>query len=439
LDIISAVKSAGIVGAGGAGFPTHIKISASADTVLANGAECEPLLYSDQFIMEENAEEVLEGLKLVMEATGAKRGILCIKAKFKEAVKKFETLLEGLEENISLLKLGNFYPSGDEHILVYEATGRIVPEGGIPLAVGVIVQNVGTLSNIAKSVSGKVVTDRVVTVGGEIKDAGVYKFPLGTSIADVIEKCGGSTLGEYAVLLNGPMMGRLINPDDEVITKTSGGVILLPKEHEYVLRMSRTLKADIHLTRGACEQCRYCTDLCPRYLQGHSLEPHKIMRVITEEREPESATVTASFLCCECGLCDMFACPIALSPRVFFKNFKGKLAKRKITNPHSNKPSEVNDYKNYRRVPKDKLTRRLGLSQYEVKPSFNDEPVKIQTVNIPLKMHLGSPAKAVVKAGEKVSRGDLIGEIDGKNLGANIHASISGTVGLVNGSVRITA
>ncbi len=436
MDLVEAVKEAGVVGAGGAGFPTHLKISANVDTVLANGAECEPLLYSDLFVMTVKAEDVVEGLRLVMKSTGADKGLICVKEKNSEAIKIFQKLI-AKNKNISIFLLGNFYPSGDEQILVYEATGRIVPEGGIPLAVGVVVQNVGTLAQIAEASKGLPVTDRVVTVTGEIKKAGVYTVPIGTRVADLITLCGGSLLEEYAVLLNGPMMGRLINPNEEVITKTSGGVILLPKDHSYVYRMSRSLEADIRMTKGACEQCRYCTDFCPRYLQGHSLEPHKIMRVMSEDLNPQTATVARSFLCCECGVCDLFACPITLSPRRFFQEFKRKLGGYGVKNQHSNKPEKVDIYRDYRRVPKEKLTRMLGLSKYEAKPPFIKDCMLVNSVDIPLQMHIGAPAKAVVKEGKKIKKGDLIAEIDGKKLGARIHASISGVVESVNGSVRI--
>ncbi|TBR20999.1 MAG: hypothetical protein EPO63_09130, partial [Candidatus Nitrosotenuis sp.] len=150
MNLIELVREAGVVGAGGAGFPTHVKLAARVDTVLANGAECEPLLYSDQFVMESHADEIVDGLRLVMRQTGATRGLLCVKEKYHDAVARFEKLIAG-EKGMELFLLGNFYPSGDEQVLVYETTGRIVPEAGIPLNVGVVVQNVATLANIARA------------------------------------------------------------------------------------------------------------------------------------------------------------------------------------------------------------------------------------------------------------------------------------------------
>ncbi|MBI3794862.1 MAG: SLBB domain-containing protein [Nitrospinae bacterium] len=434
MNLVEAVQSAGVVGAGGAGFPTHAKIGASVDCVLANGAECEPLLHSDQFIILERANEVVDGLKSVMQNTGAKTGVICIKEKNLAGAKALEPLLQ---KNISLLKLKDFYPAGDEQILTYEATGRITPEGGIPLEVGVLVQNVATLANIARAEKGEAVTTKTVTVGGEIKNPGIHQIPIGTSLADVISVCGGSLIEDYVALLNGPMMGRLVDPSNEVVTKTTSGLFLLPRDNPLATRFLRQLPADIRLSRGACEQCRYCTDFCPRYLQGHSLKPHMIMRVMNEQREPEVATVTDSFLCCECGVCDLFACPLALSPRRFFREFKSTLSKRGIRYAKKAKAYEADVYREFRRVPKDKLLRRIGVSQYNVAPEFHGKLWDVDSVEIPLSMHIGSASEAVVSVGDKVKRGQLVGKIPDGKLGASVHASIAGTVTKVNVRVRI--
>ena len=436
MNLMELVREAGVVGAGGAGFPTHVKLAARVDTVLANGAECEPLLYSDQFVMESYAEEIVDGLRHVMRQTGASRGLLCVKEKYHNVIARFEKLIAG-EKGMELFLLGNFYPSGDEQVLVYETTGRIVPEAGLPLNVGVVVQNVATLANIARAAKGEAVTDKIITVGGEIKNPGVHRVPLGASLAGIIAGCGGPLLDDYAVLLNGPMMGRLADPAKEAVTKTTSGLFILPKENPHVARLSRPLAADIRLSRGACEQCRYCTDLCPRSLNGHALEPHAIMRVINEQREPEAATVLNAFLCCECGVCDLFACPIALSPRRFFRDFKRSLSERGIRFTPEKKELKADVYREVRRVPKDKLTRRLALSKYEIKPPYHGARWDMPAVNLPLSMHLGAPALPLVKAGDKVKRGQKIGSIPEGKLGAAIHASIAGTVTKVHGFIRI--
>ncbi|MGE5707311.1 MAG: electron transport complex protein RnfC, partial [Bacteroidota bacterium] len=161
--ILEKIKAAGVVGAGGAGFPTHVKLAAQAQVVIANGAECEPLLRSDQQLMKRYPDVIVRGLKAAMEATGAKEGVIGLKAKYKDAVKALSHAIEK-EKNIRLLLLDPVYPAGDEVVLTYEATGSVVPEGGLPLDVGAVVINVNTLLNVAYSLEDKPVTHRYVTV-----------------------------------------------------------------------------------------------------------------------------------------------------------------------------------------------------------------------------------------------------------------------------------
>ena len=155
-DIVGRVRDAGVVGAGGAGFPTHVKLNARVDTVIGNGAACEPLLTCDQGIMAARAAEVVAGLRLAMEATGATTGIIALKAEYRDAVTALRRELSRTSPGpqIRLHFLAPVYPAGDEHVLVYEVTRRLVPEAGIPLNVGVVVQNVGTLTQIAAAVRG---------------------------------------------------------------------------------------------------------------------------------------------------------------------------------------------------------------------------------------------------------------------------------------------
>jgi Na+-translocating ferredoxin:NAD+ oxidoreductase RnfC subunit len=150
-NLVEAVRAAGVVGAGGAGFPTHVKLAAKVDTVIANGAECDPLLQCDQRLMESRAAEIVRGMQLAMAATGAARGILALKEGYRGAAAALRRTISS-RQDLSLLLMESRYPAGDEFVLVYEATGRLVPETGLPLHVGCLVQNVQTLFNIARAV-----------------------------------------------------------------------------------------------------------------------------------------------------------------------------------------------------------------------------------------------------------------------------------------------
>ena len=181
-NLIDIIAKSGIVGAGGAGFPTHVKMNAKAEYVIINGAECEPLLRVDQQLMAVETKKILDALKLCMEAVGADKGVIALKGHYEAAINSFNQLL-GEYEGISLHLLPNFYPAGDEQITVYEVTGRIVPEGGIPLQCGVIVSNVETMLNIYNAYfEDKPVTDSYVTFAGEVKNHITLKLPLGMTV-----------------------------------------------------------------------------------------------------------------------------------------------------------------------------------------------------------------------------------------------------------------
>jgi Na+-translocating ferredoxin:NAD+ oxidoreductase RnfC subunit len=429
-------RQAGIIGAGGAGFPTHVKLASAVNTVIVNAAECEPLMRGDLHLMQTRAGDIVATLKKIVSEisgrTGAEvLGVIGVKIKYDQAVKSFRD--HSAKLGVRVLELDNVYPAGDEHYLVFEATGRAVPEGGIPLDVGVVVINVGTMANIADAVNGKPVTERIVTLGGAVTNPKVAFIPVGTAFSEIIPRLGVK-IDDYVILVNGPMMGRVTEDLSEVVTKTTGGIFILPKNHSHVMRMTRPLSTEIRIGKSACEVCRYCTDFCPRYLLGHRLEPHKIMRVINYDRDLDSDTITSAWLCCECGLCDLWSCPMSLSPRVIYREFKRRLKDAGIKNPHRRAGLTQDFYRPFRGVPADKLMRRLGLGEYDIKPPFDPAPWPVSFVRIPLDQHIGSAAIPVVKQGEKVVKGQLIGEIPEGKLGARYHASIDGTVTAINKS-----
>lgn len=430
-SLSNLAKKAGVIGAGGAGFPTHVKLENPVDTIVVNGAECEPLMHGDQLMMETKTKSILSALKKVADEFKNKkkspiRVVIGIKEKYKEAINAFRFSMNGYHE-MEILELPNVYPAGDEQFLVYEATGRVTPEGGIPPMVNALVLNVGTLVHLADAINKKPVTERVVTLGGAVERPRIVSLPIGTSFSEIILKVR-PTVDDYVILVNGPMMGRVTEDLSEVTTKTMGGFFLLPKKHSYVSRMRRPLSTEIKLSKSVCEVCRYCTDFCPRYLQGHKLEPHKIMRVINYDRDLDNDTITSAWLCCECGVCDLWACPMFLSPRVIFREFKKRLKEAGIKNPHNRTELEIDPYRNFRGIPTDRLVTRLGLNEYDIRPPSDPEPWSVDIVKILLDTHTGAVALPVVSVGDTVHRGDLIADIPKGKLGAKYHASIDGVV-----------
>ena len=434
MNIQEKIRLAGIVGAGGGGFPTHIKAQAKVEYVIANGAECEPLIHKDYEIMARYPERVIQGVKLLMESTGAKKGIIGIKEKNKEAIDACTSAIDS--KKIKLHILGDFYPSGDEFILVYEATKRLIPPQGIPLDVGIVVNNVETLYNISLAAEDKPVTEKFITVAGAVNNPASFIAPVGMSYREAIESAGGSIIKEFGVFIGGIMMGKLEFNLDQPITKTTAGLIVLPKEHTLVQRKGRTEKSMQRIGKSACDQCSYCTELCPRYILGYDVQPHKVMRSLGFTMTGDQIWNQYASLCCACGLCTLYACPENLYPKeacdtakVDLKEEGIKWSGRKEVAPHPMYEG--------RRTPLKQLMKRLGIEEYNHPSRFNQNVRKPKRVTIPLTQHIGAPAQPIVQVGETVKCRQCIGEIPDGKLGARVHASIDGVVKSVNGNIVI--
>jgi Na+-translocating ferredoxin:NAD+ oxidoreductase RnfC subunit len=421
------VREAGVVGCGGAGFPAHIKASSRADTVIANGAECEPLLHKDLELLVREAPAVVRGTRLLMESTGATRGIIGVKKKYAERLGALRRAAEGA--GLEVLFLGDFYPTGDEYILVYEATRRLIPPGGIPLNVGAVVSNVETLRNLSRAADGIPVTSKYVTVAGAVRRAVTLEVPVGTPFADLIRAAGGAAADDVAAFAGGVMMGTLTTDFAQPVTKTCAGLILLPLTHRLVARMSLAPEAMHRIGKSACDQCSYCTELCPRYLLGYEVEPHKVMRSLGFTATGEDVWNRYADLCCSCGLCTLYACPEDLYPKEACDRSKSVSRTRGTSHPAK---TEVTVHPIYdgRHVPLVRLMRKLGIEGYNVPAGFADTVLSPHRVTLPFKQHAGSPARALVRTGARVSRGQKIAEHQGDRTGAHIHASIDGVVTL---------
>ena len=427
IDLVEIVKNAGVVGAGGAGFPTHVKISAKVDTFIANGAECEPLLNVDQQLMALFPEKVIKGLKIGMETTGAKRGIVAIKKKFTDSVKAIKEVIQD-DNSIDLFLLDDYYPAGDEFVLVYDVLQKSVPEGGIPLDIGVVVNNIGTLLNMAEAMEGKPVISRYVTIAGAVNTPQTVSFPVGTPIKTAIKTIGGTSVDFYKVIVGGPIMGEVVNDLTIPITKTTSGIIVLPENHFLITMKSQMISRKVVISNAACIKCELCTIVCPRHLLGHELYPDRIMRAISFGGEPKTSELTGSFLCVYCGACTYFGCPMGLDPCKIIFEVKNQFINEGMKNPHKRKNPEIHPEREIRRLPTKRLISRLGLTDYDYKSPITTPPVEIKRVRIPLKQHIGIQALPTVKIGDKVSEGDVIGKIPEDSLGAMVHASINGTV-----------
>ncbi|MDH4232612.1 MAG: electron transport complex subunit RsxC [Nitrospirota bacterium] len=295
-ELREKVKAAGIVGMGGAAFPTVVKLSPpkekAIDAVLINGAECEPYLTADYRLMIEKSKEVVEGLKILMKILGVQKGYIGIENNKPDAVAKMKEAAAG-EAGIEVLALEVKYPQGAEKMLIKAILGREVPPRALPMDVGVVVQNVGTALAIYEAARfGKPLIERVVTVTGEgIAEPKNLIVRIGTKVADLIEECGGFKGGVGKVISGGPMMGFALSSLDVSVTKGTSGILVIPED------------SVSHVEEfGPCIRCGRCIDACAMGLMPSMLS------VLSEKGHYEEAKEYNLFDCFECGSC-AYVCP----------------------------------------------------------------------------------------------------------------------------------
>lgn len=434
MELKRLVADAGIIGAGGAGFPTYAKLVDGIDTLLVNGAECEPLLYTDYTIMKLELETVLCGVVTVLEQRKIPRALFCIKA---HTAKRL-SLAEGelLAPSVFVRVLPDVYPMGDEISMIYEATGRVVKPGALPASVGVIVNNVETFYDLGRAVrSGKPVTDKWVTIGGDVSHPAVVRVPIGTRLPDLFERLGITVDENHAVIDGGPSMGKLISFASYSISKITKAILVLPKNIPAVEGKLIDEKGAVARASTACCQCTRCTDMCPRHLLGYPLEPHKLVRTAMGAAEVMPVLVKNATLCCGCGICDTLACSQGISPKKVIDNYKSLLAKLKMKYISDEQISPRTE-REYRMIPSVRWAAALGVSKFDTVPEFVGDLGSFDRVTIRYAAHIGAPATPVVSNGERVCRGQLVAAgADG--LSAPYHASIGGVVTLADKAIII--
>ena len=314
--IRKAVRSAGMVGLGGAAFPTHVKLSPPRqypiDTVILNGAECEPFLTSDYRLLLEAAEEVIEGLRIIMKAVGASRGIVAVEDNKPLALKHLAETIR--DPAIELRSLHTRYPQGAEKVLITTLLDREVPSGGLPMHVGVVVNNVGTALAIARYFrTGMPLVDRVVTVTGSVvREPANLIIPLGSSFAAAVEACGGFTEPPAKVIMGGPMMGLAQYTLKVPVVKGTSGILLLSqKEAAYEIP-----------TEPVCIRCGRCVQACPM-----NLIPTYLASYAHRGKWADLERLHVND-CIECGCCT-YTCPTKNPIVQLIKTGKAELARRK--------------------------------------------------------------------------------------------------------------
>ena len=294
-SFVQAIKDSGLVGLGGAGFPTGVKLDPQnldeVDTLVINAAECEPYITADYREMMECGEDVVEGAKLVKQYLNLSKVIIGIEANKPQAIAKMTELTKGLE-GFTVATLPSVYPQGAEKVLIEQATGKEVPKGALPAAVGCIVMNVASVGFVARYMATgmPLVTKRVTVDGDAVAEAKNVEVVIGTPIKDIIEFCGGYSQEAGKIISGGPMMGQALTGDDIPVVKQNNAFLVFGKE-----------KATLP-DASACIRCARCVSACPM-----GLAPVEIALSL-EVKDAEELKVLHTDLCMECGSCS-FVCP----------------------------------------------------------------------------------------------------------------------------------
>ena len=432
--MLSRVKAAGIVGCGGAGFPTYAKLDCEAEYFILNGAECEPLLATDKYIMRHFSREILSAALRCQAQVGAKELVIAVKDHYGAEIAAMEAAIVELGASARVFPLKNYYPAGDEQMIVYEVTGRIVPAGGIPRDVGVVVDNIATMLCVHDALDEKPFTHKYLTVGGDVPTPCLVRAPIGTPLSLCLTAAGTELREDAFYVLGGPMMGKMLTAaemGEQVVTKTTSGLLVLTDPHTRS-RGALTPERMLSRAKSVCIQCRYCTDLCPRALLGHPLEPHKIMRKMAFAKSVEEVLddpdIRNAALCSECSVCENYACPMGINPRRINSMIKAALAENAIKYQTEERAFTAHTMRDYRMVPTQNLIARLGLLNWADTHLDICHALEPERICVPLKQHIGAPAIPVVAQGDRVQAGQMIAEAAQESLSVPMHSGMAGIV-----------
>ncbi len=381
-------------------------------------ASKEPFGHVDTYLLEEQGEKVVQGLKLAMSALRAEQGIVAVK--ITGAFAALDKILQD-RSNIRAHLLEDFYPasylllnsdlSGDD-CLAYD------PE---------------TLANLYDARErGIPVTRKLVSCTGEVAKPSIIIAPLGTSFRELIELCGGATTDEFVILNGNPMHSDVILDIDTPVEKGTSGILVLARDHELIRKALMPVEFVIKRIKSVCTQCGFCTELCPVYLTGCELTPHTIIRQIISGTVSEEDCILSSMLCIGCGLCDII-CPVGLNPQSIIRTIQQSLRDRGVSQNNEKergKPLNMASVRSFRRIPTQVVINRLDLQKYNQPLWVRSCEANPDQVELLLRQ-VGSNPVPLVRVGDKVSEGDLV--VRGLDPGdVTLHASISGTVTLVD-------
>ncbi len=420
---IRLIKDKGVVGGGGGGFPTYAKFSFdNLTTLIINGAECEPLLYSDYFLFSKRNEEIVVVLDKIQEIFNFEEIYIVLKEKRRDLIQYLQKAgIKGIK-NLHFYLMRDVYPAGDEQIIIKSIKGLTLPPFTPPGEKGFVVINTQTLLYIYEAIiKNQPTMRRFITVSGYVKTPLVVDVPIGTKVKDLIQLTGGYTTKKPVIFAGGLLMGNLVG-ESYSIKKTTTGIVVIPENSKVLFEKKHTADFFSKLSKSVCDQCMECTFFCSRNIIGKKLSPHLIMRNSSKLLSGKLEIPTEILNCSECGLCYVYSCPLGLSPRKVIRSLKKKVKRRNLKNCET----QISEPLIY--LPtSEKIKKRLEIDLIDRIPEFYGVYTP-QRVSMDLNQGKGKSPKIFIKEGDFVFEGEKIGEVSEEDLGTPIHSPINGMV-----------
>lgn len=418
--LLEKVREAGVRDAA-SGEPLHLMLGRTAELIVANGAAAEPLVRAETQLIVHHAEAVILGLKLAMQATGARKGAVAVKRSDHEALLALKAAIasDGFAKfHVALHELPAIYPAGDPATLL----GLIgaAPEGTMLL-------DAMTLFQVAIAHRGQKVARRLVTVTGMVHTPKTVWAPFGASFESLIAAAGGPSFeGPASLIVGGPLRGRLADGFAGHVTYQTETLAVLPSDHLLIRRRMVSRRVELRRAQSACHSCRRCTDLCPVYQAGGALEPHRVMRALHVPFDAPVAVFASTRECTDCQLCTFYACPSELAPASLIQQVKA--AQAALGEGMRPRQPGLPGLRRAWRVPLGRLAKRLGLYGLDFVAPLDAGDLRVRRIELPMEQGPELALLPAVRVGDRVSLGQIIARPAPDSQAVPLYSGIAGVV-----------
>lgn len=394
-------------------------------TIILNCAQCEPLIHTSRLLVEKYTREIIRTFAKIGKNFESENIIVAIGKADKDTIELLEDIVSD-HPSVKLKVFDGAYPAGDEYVLTYELTGQVISADSSPIEEGIAIFDVESVYNMYMELEkGIHASHKWVSVLGEVESPVTLRVPIGMKAEDVVKKAGRITCDNPVYLIGGPVSGK---PGTKYtrINNTTDAIIILPEDHQVICSKKTNSSVELKRAFSSCCNCMRCTELCPRNLLGHPVDPHGFIRAASCSAMENTDKFLNTMFCSSCGLCEMYSCVQGISLKNIMTEYKEGLIENGITKYHTDL-NKISDDRKYRKISIKRLTSHLALTRYDKLTSLKEISWPGKNVKLCLTDNKDCPAKAVVKLNDSVTEGQIIAVFDDENK-FPIYSGISGVV-----------